>query len=63
MDDEADARRKAETGLAKVMSGKPAEQREGDQLIEEAVSLDPDAVDGVRVEIRNHANRVRTFGR
>jgi hypothetical protein len=63
MNDEADARRKAELGLAKVMTGKPTEQRKGDELIEEAASLDPDAVEGLRQQIRNHANRVRTFGR
>lgn len=63
MNDGADAWRKAEIGLAKVMSGKPTEQRKGDQLIEEAASLDPDAVEGLRQQIRNHANRVGTLGR
>jgi hypothetical protein len=56
-EDSAEAREKARAGLKKVMSGKPGEQREGNELIEDAVNLDPDAVDAVRGEIRDRKSR------
>lgn len=63
VDDKQEARAKARTGLDKVMSGDPAEQATGNALIEEATSLEPDAVDEVRCEIRRRTRGERASAR
>jgi hypothetical protein len=55
----AEAQELARIGLRKVMTADPAEQHEGNVIIERAIDVDPDAVEDVREEIEDSVRKTR----